>query len=172
MDLDLRTLKRSISEELDRSGFAVFRYESGSFEPQNVVTWDVETYPDYRMFFDAARKLGVKLMLFASTEFDDAEIEDLTDQLDFTEMPPSLKRESENHLKEARRHIGDVSSIELAFTYENWTYLYVARPDWYEEFESVREDIEAMTSAGLTGGEDDDEEDENEDGIGGFYSKN
>ncbi len=170
MDIDLDTLKHSISDELERSSFAIFRHDSGAFEPRQVVTWDVDTYPDYLMFLDTARKLGAKMILFASSEFDEGELEELQDELDIADVPPSVKSDSERTLKTLRKHIGSTSSVEIAFPFEGRFYVYEARPDWYEEFVNLSEEVEAFSSLALESAEEDGEDED--DSMGGFYSNN
>lgn len=165
MDLNLDTLKRSIAEHLERSDFAVFHHDPGMFDANLVVTWDAETYPDYQMFLDAARKLGVRMMLFAAREFDEAEIAEAEEELEESELPREDRRDYAKTLEGFREHAGSICSIELAFQYETHFYLYELRPDWYEEFVGIAEEVMAF-SAGH-----DDEVDSGND-MGGFYSKN
>ena len=124
------------------------------------------------MFLEAARKLGVKMILFAASEFDEAELEELQDELDVAGVPPSVKTESERTLKSLRKHIGSTSSVEIAFPFENRFYVYEARPDWYEEFANLSEEIETFSSMSLDSDDDDDNEDGEDGSMGGFYSNN
>lgn len=166
MDLNLDTLKRSIAEHLERSDFAVFHHDPGMFDANLVVTWDAETYPDYQMFLDAARKLGVRMILFAAREFDEAEIGEAEEELEESEMPREDRREYAKTLGGFREHVGTICSIELAFQFETHFYLYELRPDWYEDFVGIADEVMAFGASG-----DDDEVDSNG-GMGGFYSKN
>ncbi len=79
MDLNLDTLKREILEYLDASGFAVFHGSPGGLEGLPMVLWDVEQHPDYQMFLEVAQKSGVKLILFATREFETAEVDEIAD---------------------------------------------------------------------------------------------
>ena len=56
MDLNLDTLKREILDYLESRDLAVFRSTPGTLEDPQMVLWDSEHYPDYRMFLDAAIK--------------------------------------------------------------------------------------------------------------------
>src|SRR3989442_6803917 len=76
VDLNLDTLKHEIVEYLDGSGFAVFRNHPGGLDGLPMVTWDTERYPDYQMFLETARKVGCKMILFASRDFEEVEMED------------------------------------------------------------------------------------------------
>ena len=76
VDLNLETLKGEILNYLSASEFAVFHSFSGGLEELPVISWDTERFPDYRMFLEAAQKVGQKLVLFASREFEEIEVED------------------------------------------------------------------------------------------------
>lgn len=165
MDINLDTLKQTISEELERSEFAVFRHDAGIFDASLVITWDSETFPDYQMFLDAARKLGIKMVMFAAREFDESEAVEAEDDLEVCDLPRDDRRDYASAFKKIREHIGSTCSIELAFHFETHFYLYEARADWYEEFVDLNEEVLSFTPAA--------EEDEPEDdGMGGFYSNN
>ena len=164
MDLNLDTLKREILGYLDEAGFAVFRSSPGGLEgAPSMVLWDSENHPDYQMFLDVARKTGIKLILFATREFEAADLDELIEQLDGSDIPRDEQREYRNRLREMRSYIGVTCSIELAFDYNQRLYVYELQPDWYEEFLTLDEEI--VTS--LT----DDDLDEDEP-LGGYFSKN
>ena len=165
MDLNLDTLKASISEHLERSEFAVFRHDPGVFDANLVITWDTETYPDFQMFLDAARKLGIRMILFAAREFNAAELAETEEELEESEMPRDDKREYAKTLQTFRQNADATCSIELAFHFETHFYLYEARSDWYDDFVGISDEIVAF-------GEEGNGEADSEDGMGGFYSKN
>ena len=75
MDIDLDTLKQEILAYLDASSFAVFRSYPGGLEGMSLICWDCERFPDYRMFLEAAQKLHVQLILVATREFEQSEID-------------------------------------------------------------------------------------------------
>jgi len=162
VDLDLDALKNSIVEQIERSEFAVFRHDSGAFDPAHVVTWDIETYPDFQLFLDAARKLGVRMILFAADEFSEAEISEAEEELEDSEVPREERRDYQRTLDSFRTHVGTSCSIELAFAHDSYFYVYEARADWYEEFAGIQEEIALFNS----------EDDDVDDSLGGFYSKN
>src|SRR5690242_18819217 len=133
MDLNLDSLKREILEYLESREFAVFRSSPGTLEGTQMVLWDTEHYPDYQMFLDAASKLGVKLILFASREFDDSDITDLLDQLDDLELEDDDEHDYQARLRKMRAYEGLTCSLELAFNHESHLYVYELQPDWYED---------------------------------------
>jgi hypothetical protein len=120
------------------------------------------------MFLEAARKAGQKLVIFASRQFDEEEVLDAIEELESIEMDRDEARELETRLRAARRHIGTVCTLELAFDYSSHLYVYEMQPDWYEDFLGACEEISAM----FPGVDDDDSEDEPHDSLGGFYSNN
>ena len=163
MDLNLDTVKREILEYLESSQFAVFRSHPGSLEGLPMVTWDIERYPDYQMFLETARKIGCKMILFASRDFDEAEIEEALEQLDECELGTEERLDIERRLRGMRGYEGVTCSLELGFDHHARMYVYELRPDWYEEFLAVCEEITCHLPV---------EEDEDDGTIGGIYSNN
>ncbi len=164
MDLNLDTLKREILEYLEAAGFAVFRSSPGGLEGLPMVLWDVEHYPDYQSFLDVARNTGIKLVLFATREFEKGDIDDLLEQLEDCDLTREEQREYESRLREMRIFEGVTCSIELAFDHHSRLYVYEVQPDWYEEFLNLEEEITAhfADDTDLDGG----------DSLGGYFSKN
>ena len=72
MDLNLDALKEEILRFLDASEFAVFRGHAGALDEVPVITWDSESFPDYRMFLDAAQRSGEKVVIFMTAVFDES----------------------------------------------------------------------------------------------------
>jgi len=163
VDLNLDTLKREILDYLESREFAVFRSSPGTLEGSQMVLWDTEHYPDYQMFLDAAAKVGVKLILFASREFEPSDIDDLLEQLDDLELEDDEGRDCQGRLRKLRVYEGLTCSLELAFNHDSRLYVYELQPDWYEEFLGIEDEIAASIS--------DDELDEG-DSLGGYFSKN
>jgi hypothetical protein len=158
MDLNLDTLKQEILGYLEHSEFAVFRSAPGGLEGLPLVLWDAERYPDYQMFLDTARKIGAKMILFAAREFESPEIDDAVDERE-------ERRDLEARLRELRMHEGVTCSIELAFDHHARMYVYEIRPDWYDEFLSIGDEISVhLPAAGGTEREDD--------GSFGYFSNN
>ena len=165
MDINLETLKGEILDYLAASEFGVFRSVPGGLEGLPIVSWDTDTFPDYRMFLDAARKAGQKLILFASREFEEEEILEALDELESSGLDRDEQREYESRLRSARRHVGSTCVVELAFDHNSHLYVYEARPDWFENFLEACEEIGAI----FPGSDDEDEPNES---LGGFYSNN
>ena len=164
MDLNLNTLKREILEYLDSSGFAVFRSHPGALEGLPMVAWDTERYPDYQMFLDTAKKIGCAMIMFASRDLDESEVEEALEQLDDAELTPEERVDMERRVRAVRGYEGVTCSLELAFDHHSRMYVYELRPDWYEEFLAVCDEITRHLPT---------EEEEDDDGsLGRFFSKN
>jgi len=164
VDLNLETLKGEILDYLAASEFGVFRSFSGGLEELPVISWDTERFPDYRMFLEAAQKVGQKLILFASREFEEIEVEEALEGIEEATITRDEQRELERRVRSARKHAGETCSLEMAFDYNSHLYVYELQPDWYEEFLETCDEITTMLPVG-DGGDTDD-------GLGGFYSNN
>jgi hypothetical protein len=112
-----------------------------------------------------ARKVGEKLIIFASRELAEDEIDEAVEQLEEVELTREERRDLESRVRAARQHVGSVCTLEIAFNCHSHLYVYEARPDWYDEFLDACEEL----SAELTVGES---EDPGDGAIGGFYSNN
>lgn len=163
VDLNLDTLKREMIEFLESSGFAVFRSRPGGLEGLPMVMWDCQRYPDYQMFLETARKAGCKMILFASRDFEEAEMEEALEQLDECDLPAEERVDLERRLRGVRGYEGITCSLELAFDHHARMYVYELRPDWYEDFLTVCDEITSHLPV---------EEEEEDDSLGGFYSNN
>ena len=163
LDLNLDTLKREILTYLEARDFAVFRSAPGTLDGTQMVLWDSENYPDYQMFLEAATKVGVKLILFATREFTAEDVSDLLEQLDELSLDRDQQRDYQNRLRELRPYEGQTCSLELAFNHDSRLYVYELQPDWYQEYLTVEDEISAsMAEEDLDEGE----------GLGGYFSKN
>ena len=162
MDLNLDTLKREIVDYLDTGGFAVFHSSPGALEGLPMILWDTERYPDYQLFLEVARKAGSAVMLFATREFESADIEELIERLNECGIPRDERRDYEARLREMRIYEGVTCSLELAFDYNSRLYVYEVQPDWYEEFLAVEDEIVSRI----------DDEETGDDSLGGYFSKN
>jgi hypothetical protein len=165
VDLNLDTLKRDILSYLEGAGFAIFRGSPGGLDGLPVVLWDSGNYPDYQMFLDAAQKCGCKLIVFASREFEASDTAELAEQIEDCDFTREEQREYQKRLRDLRGHEGVTCSIELGFDYNSRLYVYQAHPDWYEEYMALEDEIGVRYSG-------DDEADDDDDSLGGYFSKN
>ncbi len=162
MDLNLDTLKQEILEYLNSAGFAIFHSSPGALEGLPIVLWDTERFPDYQMFLDVARQAETKLVLFATREFESADLDELTAQMDELDLTRDEKRDYESRIREVRIFTGLTCRLELAFDYHSRLYVYELQPDWYDEFLGIEDEISARV----------DDDDSMDDSLGGYFSKN
>jgi hypothetical protein len=163
VDLNLDTLKREILEYLDAGGFAVFHSTAGGLEGQPMVLWNTEEYPDYQMFLEAAKQVGAKLILFATSEFEEEELEEAIAELDTCNVDREERSDLESRLADMRPYEGFTCSLELAFDHQSRFYVYELRPDWYDEFLNIGDEIDSHMP---TAADDDDG------ALGGLFSNN
>jgi hypothetical protein len=93
------------------------------------------------MFLEVARKAGINLVVFATREFEAADIDDLLAQLEDCELTREERRDYESRLRELRIFEGVTCSLDLAFDHHSRLYVYEVQPDWYEDFLSVEDEI-------------------------------
>lgn len=163
MDLNLETLKSEILEYLEAGSFAIFHSNPGGLEGLPMVIWDTEKYPDYQMFLEIAKHVGANLILFATSEFTLEELESVSEELEGCELERDERRDLESRLKGMRAYEGVTCSLEMAFDYQSRFYVYEVRPDWYEDFLTIGDEIDAHTP-----GPDEDDGSS----LGGYFSNN
>src|SRR5437588_7701220 len=120
-------------EYLEGNGFAVFHSNPGGLEGMPMVVWNSETFPDYQMFLQTATSVGVRLVLFATSEFAVEEIDAALEELESCDLARDERRDLEVRLNDLRAFAGATSSLEMAYDHESRFYVYEIRPDWYEE---------------------------------------
>jgi hypothetical protein len=161
MTPNLETLRTEIPEYLESRGIALFRGGRRRNADEGVVEWDCERFPDFREYVAVAEKMGVKLVIFRDHEFRetmvDAALEDMADG----ELPFEERREYERRLKEFRSFSGFTCAIEMVFELDGTAYVFELQTEWYREFEDLADEVGMVA-------DDPDEED----GIGGYFSRN
>lgn len=163
MKPNLDVLRPEIEMYLEESGVAVFYGYSRSLESAPAVYWDCEQFPDYRLFVQAARAAGAKLMVFHQREFFSEQVDEALEKLHTCELPPQEARQLEERLNELRAYEGSVCAIELSFDHEGRVYLFDLRTEWYDEFSEIQDEIHLLVP-------DPDEEDDSP--ISGYFSRN
>jgi hypothetical protein len=166
MKLNLDSLKTEIASYLNENGFILFHGFSRSFEEVPEVEWDSVHYPDYRSFLDVARQLGVRLVVLHHREFSSTIIDRATDELPSSGFEYQEQRQFEQRLKELAIYDGFTCLVELSFEHAGTLYVFELRTDWYNQLNSLLEEMDMATDVDETG------EDEGENPLGGYYSKN
>jgi len=163
VDLNLDTLKSEILDYLDAGGFVVFHGNAGGLEGLPIVVWNSEKYPDYQMFLETAKSLAARLVIFATSEFCVDEVDAALEELETCDFTRDERRDLERRLSDLRAYDGFTCSLELAFDYQSRYYVYEIRPDWYEDFLTIGDEIDTHlpTESGDDPG-----------ALGGYFSNN
>jgi hypothetical protein len=104
------------------------------------------------------------MILFAAREFESSEIDDAVEELGESDLSREERRDLEARLRELRVHEGVTCSLELAFDHNARMYVYEIRPDWYDEFLSIGDEISVHLPAAGT--------EQQDDGSFGYFSNN
>lgn len=163
MDVNLDTLKAEILDYLEAGGFAVFHSTPGGLEGMPLIVWNSEAYPDYQLFLETAKSLQAKLILFATSEFALEEIEAALEELDGCGLSRDERRDLETRLNDLRPFAGVTCSLELAYDYQSRYYVYEVRPDWYDDFLTITDEIDSHLPSPA---------DDDNGSLGGYFSKN
>src|ERR1700754_820935 len=116
MKTDLEALKLEIEDYLPKHDFVPFYGATRVLDDDlEVIHWDVENQPDYHLFLDVAKQIGVKLIVFAFRRFREDMVDETLEQLEESAMQRDERREYETRLKELRIYAGFTCSIELSF---------------------------------------------------------
>jgi hypothetical protein len=161
---NLDTLSREIQQHLDSRGMAVFRsYPRAELESSltGAVYWDLENYPDYREFVEAAWAAGVRMVCLYAREFTPEMVENALAHLSDTDLERDERRALDARLNEMRAYEGFTCQIELSFDHAQRTYVFEVRTEWFDELNDLMERIDEAYQ---------DEGDENP--LSGYYSNN
>lgn len=161
MATDLETIRTEIQTHLEQSNLAVFHGYS-SLTDSISVYWDTERHPDFRGFLHAAEKAGARLVVFYHQQFSLAEIDEVMQELEDSELAREEKRAYEGRLREIQKYEGFTSVVELSFAVDGRSYLYRLNTEWYEAWEDIVTEIDAATE----------ESDDEEGPISGYFSNN
>jgi hypothetical protein len=164
MSFNLDELKTEILRYLESQGFVVFHGYSRLADTDSFVAWDVERKPDYRAFLETAKNAGVKLVVYHWREFSRAHVEEAADRLEGCDISVEERRGLEKRLRELRAYEDFTCALELSFDLEARVYLFNLRAEWYEDYLDLLEEIDAALP--------EDEDEEEDDSIGGYYSRN
>ncbi|MGE5645256.1 MAG: hypothetical protein ACM336_05630 [Acidobacteriota bacterium] len=163
MNLNLDELKNEVLEFMEAEGFVVFHGYSRLADADSFVAWDTGRQPQYRSFLGAAKKAGVKMIVYHFREFAPGHLQDAEERLEESDLPAEERRNIERRLRELRTYEGFTCALELSFDYQGRVYLFNLRSDWYEDYLDLVEELDASL------GEDEEDED---DSMGGYYSRN
>lgn len=163
MAIDLETLKAEIQTYLDESGLAVFHGVKASQPQSSSFYWDTEREPDFRPFIEAAKKAGVKLVIFDFEQFTQDEIDDAFESLDDAGFSRDERRGFETRMRELRKYEGFTCRVDLSFTLEGAFYGFRRQADWYNEWLDIAGELDLLSDVGT--------EEDNGD-LPGYFSTN
>lgn len=159
---NLDTLKADIDVHLKSKGFIVFRGHARGIVERPEVDWDTARHPDFRDFLGVAEQLGVRLIVFHHREFTSSVIDNTLEELQESAYEFEDQREIERKLRDLRMYEGFTCALELSFDYGNLTYFYELSTPWYTELNNLLDELDIVP----------DEEDDDENPLSGYYSKN
>jgi hypothetical protein len=160
---DLETLRTEIEGYLEESGIPVFRGYRRVMDSPAQVYWDTEKHADFREFVEAGRRAGARLIVFAQEAFSLDEIDEALDQLEDSGLAREEKHTYEKRLRELQAYEGFTCSLELSFDLEGRAYLFELRTAWYQSLRDILAELELSAEQ---------EEDEDEGPIPGYFSRN
>ena len=164
MTQDLETLRNEIEAHLKQSGVAIFHGFHRTLQPGAHVSWDTEKHPNFREFVETAIQAGAHLIVFNHHAFSLDHIDEALDQLEDADFAPEEKRNYERRLKQLQAYEGFTCSVELAFTLDGTLYSFESHTDWYETFTDTVSELEAAV--------DEQEDDDEDQALGGYFSNN
>jgi hypothetical protein len=163
MKQNLDELKTEVLQHLESQGFVVFHGYSRLSDADSFVAWDVERQPDYRQFLETAKNAGAKLIVYHWREFSRAHVDEAAERLEECDFSLEEQHNLERRLRDLRAYEGFTCALELSFDLQARVYLFNLRAEWYEEYLDLIEEL----GGGLA-----DDEDEEDEPLGGFYSSN
>lgn len=129
------------------------------------VAWDADRYPNFRQFIGIGQQAGVTLFVYASHSLALEQIEEAMEMLEECMLPPEEKRPFENKLHKLKAYEGFTSALEISFSLNGMNYSYGRESEWYTSLKNILAELDALMEI-----EEEDEEDA--DGLGGYFSKN
>ncbi len=163
MSQNLDELKIEILKDMENDGFVVFHGYSRLADSDSFVAWDTDRAPDYHAFLLAAKKAGVTLVVYHFREFSATHLEDVADRLEDSDLTAEERRGIERRARELRNYEGFTCAIELSFDYQSRVYLFNLRAEWYDDYLDLVEELDAAIP---------DEDADEDDSMGGYYSRN
>jgi len=129
-----------------------------------MVFWNTERNPDYKAFVSVAEASGASVIVFHDREFSAEVVDDALDRLERAQFPREEQRAYDRRLREMRVYDGFTCALELSFDVNGAVYMFELRTEWFDELNQILDDIDAVMP--------EDEEEDDEGPIGGYFSKN
>lgn len=161
MEKNLERLASDIEKFLHAESFIVYHCMSRMNESRQIVFWDQERQPDVQRFLECAQQVGVRLVHFHERSFDAGQREMALEILEEADMTREERRDMERRIQAMSKYEGKLCAVELSFDFEGRIYMYAVETDWFAEWESILDELEAAGP-----------EVEDDESYGGFYSNN
>jgi hypothetical protein len=161
MKSNLESLLSEIQDHLESRGIAVFHGTPRGGEDIGVVYWDTKHHSDFHDYVAAAQAAGVHMVTMYANQFSEEVIDDAQERLDQASLSREERRSIEQRLREMRAYAGFTCQIELSFDVAPRVYVFDLRTDWYEDFNDLVYQIDDAY-----------EEHDDEEPLGGYFSKN
>jgi hypothetical protein len=164
MKTNLDVLKDEIQAMLAEAGIAVFRGFCRNVHSRPGAYWDTSRDPEFRHFLDVALQMKVKMVVFNYIAFSSGMVEEAQDSLEDSDLPAEERRAYERKLQEIASYQGFTCALQVSYDYDGRSFAYEVQADWYAEFLGILDELDVFAPG------DDDEEDE--DSMGGYFSRN
>ena len=108
------------------------------------VVWEGEENPDsWKDFVEMAKHVGAPFVTFSEMKLEREEVDALVEEASEMNFPDEQAAE----LVEAewlRKYAGNVGYIQLGFVHQGVVFLHETTTEWYERFQTLLEDLEAV----------------------------
>jgi hypothetical protein len=162
MKANLASIHAEIVQHAESRGLVVFYAQLPESSQPSAVQWDTLRHSDYREYINAAQGAGAKVLTVYAMEFDADRVAEALEQLELTKLPREERREIERTLNGAGAYEGFICEIELSFDCGSRVYVFDLRADWYVEIADIFDRIDESFEDG----------EEDEESLGGYFSKN
>lgn len=162
MEQNLEKLAADIEQYLHAESYIVYHCMSRMNEKREIVFWDHERQPDVQRFLECAQQVGVRLVHFHERSFDAGQKQLALEILEDADLTRDERRDMQRRIQAMSKYEGKLCAVELSFDFEGRIYMYSVETEWFAEWESILDELEAAGP----------ETDEEEGGYGGLYSNN
>ncbi|HSW49248.1 MAG TPA: hypothetical protein VLH09_03690 [Bryobacteraceae bacterium] len=164
MKPNLDVLKEEIPSQISAQGFVLFRGYCRNGQARPIAFWDTGRNPDFPSFLATARQAGVKVVVFHCLEFARGMVDEALENLQDADMSAEERRGCERRLREMLSYQGFTCLLEAAYDCDGRTYVYEIQAEWFGEYHQILDQIEGSFA--------DDQEGDEDDSMGDYFSRN
>ncbi|GAB4408553.1 MAG: hypothetical protein OHK0021_19030 [Bryobacter sp.] len=165
-----QTLRDELIAAATAEGFGLFHCEPNSIPVERSLWWDVALHPDYREFFTAAKFSAVKVIYFFEHEFTERELERVEDYLEIAALEEAESRQFRRRLADLRGYKSFLCRVAAGYLQDGLIHWYEVYAPWFLDYIDLLEEVQ--DAAEEYSGLDEDEDDEGDPPLGGYYSRN